>query len=70
MNRRHPRPAIKIGGKALFSGLPAIMDNINHQAVFQKAFGQNRAWQDKPVNISAANFLIFPAKWGHLISEC
>jgi hypothetical protein len=46
------------------------MDTISHQAVFQKAFSQNRAWQDKPVNISAAKFLIFPAKWGNLISEC
>jgi len=70
MNRRHPAPATKIGGKALFSGPPAIMDHYIHQAVFQKAFSQTRAWQDKPVNISAANFPIFPAKWVDLISEC
>jgi DNA polymerase III delta prime subunit len=70
MNRRHQTSANKIGGKALFSGPPAIMDTLSHQAVFQKAFCQNRAWQDKPVNISAANFLIFPAKWGNLSSEC
>jgi hypothetical protein len=70
MNRRHLTPATKIGGKALFLGPPAIMDTLSHQAVFQKAFSQNRAWQDKPVNISAANFLIFPAKWGNLSSEC
>jgi hypothetical protein len=70
MNSRHPTLATKIGGKALFSGLPAIMGNLSHQAAFQIAFGQNRVWQDKPVNIAAANFLIFPAKWGNPSSEC
>jgi hypothetical protein len=67
MNRRYQTPANKIGEKALFSVSPAILGSLSYQSVFQITPGQNRVWRDKPVNVLAANCLIFPAKRGNPI---
>jgi nitrite reductase/ring-hydroxylating ferredoxin subunit len=50
--------------KGLISGSETLRCAVHHQAVFKITRGQNHAWQNKPTNVSVANFPNFLAKLG------
>jgi hypothetical protein len=52
------------GQKGLISGSETLRCAVRHQAVFKITRGQNHAWQNKPINVSVANFPNFLAKLG------
>jgi hypothetical protein len=52
------------GQKGLISGSEMLRCVVRHQAVFKITLGQNHAWQNKPINVSVANFSNFLAKLG------
>jgi hypothetical protein len=54
----------KEGRKGLISGSETLRCTVRHQAIFKITLGQNHAWQNKPINVSVANFPNFLAKPG------
>jgi hypothetical protein len=52
------------GQKRPYFGLETLRCAVRHQAIFKLTLGQNHAWQNKPINVSVANFPNFLAKPG------